>query len=187
MIIRHGRPVRTEVEHGPADPELSELGHAQARAMAAWLGSEHIDALYVSPLRRARQTAEPLEAVTGLAGIVEDGIAEYDREASEYIPIEELKASGDDRWREIPEDIHHFAADVVTSIERIVDKHAGQRVALVCHGGVINVYLAHVLGIANRMFFLPGYASINRVWAAGSGERSIESVNEMGHVRDLLA
>jgi 2,3-bisphosphoglycerate-dependent phosphoglycerate mutase len=116
---------------------------------------------------------------------VDDGIAEYDREASEYIPIEELKAEGDDRWREIPEGLDDFAKGVVVAIEDIVGRHPRQRVALVCHGGVINVYVAHILGIERQMFFLPGYTSISRVWAASTGERSVESLNELSHLREL--
>jgi probable phosphoglycerate mutase len=185
LLIRHGRPVRAEVEHGPADPQLSEIGLAQAHAMAAWLAGERVDSIYASPMRRARETATPLSVVTGAPITVEDGIAEYDREASEYIPIEELKAAGDDRWREIPEGIDEFSETVIATIEGIVERHPHQRVALVCHGGVINVYVAHILGIDRPMFFLPGYTSISRVWAASSGERSVESLNELSHLRDL--
>jgi probable phosphoglycerate mutase len=153
--------------------------------MATWLAGERIDSIYASPMRRARETAAPLSVVTGVPVAIDEGIAEYDREASEYIPIEELKAEGDDRWREIPEDIDEFSTTVVAAIERIVKGHPRQRVALVCHGGVINVYVAHILGIARRMFFLPGYTSISRVWAASTGERSVESLNELSHLRDL--
>jgi hypothetical protein len=54
----------------------------------------------------------------------------------------------------------------------------------VCHGGVINAYLAHVLGLgARRGFFYPNYTSVHRVAAARSGERSIVTVNETPHLR----
>ena len=56
--------------------------------------------------------------------------------------------------------------------------------AIVCHGGVINAYLAHVLGIGPATeFFYPNYTSIHRVAAARTGERSILSVNETAHLR----
>ena len=43
-IIRHGRPVRQTVgEDEGADPELSEIGHEQARRTAAFLEHEGID------------------------------------------------------------------------------------------------------------------------------------------------
>ena len=73
-----------------------------------------------------------------------------------YIPVEELKAANDPRWYQVPEQPEHFRAVVVEAVERIVAAHPRQRVAVVCHGGVINVYAGHVLGIDDPLFFLPG-------------------------------
>ena len=48
-----------------------------------------------------------------------------------------------------------------------------------CHGGVINGYLCHVLGLPNpKGFFYPNYTSINRVAAARGGTRSVVTINE---------
>jgi len=55
----------------------------------------------------------------------------------------------------------------------------------VCHGGVINVYLAHVLKSPDLMFFEPRYTSIHRVRASTSGTRTLVSVNETAHLRGL--
>ena len=60
ILVRHALPVRIELETGVADPELSAEGREQASKLAAYLSSESIDAIYASPLRRARETAEPL-------------------------------------------------------------------------------------------------------------------------------
>ena len=62
LLIRHALPIRRELQTGAADPELSEAGHAQAKHLAEYLASEHLDAVYASPMNRARQTAEPLVA-----------------------------------------------------------------------------------------------------------------------------
>ncbi|MEO6317824.1 MAG: histidine phosphatase family protein [Acidimicrobiales bacterium] len=188
LLIRHGLPVRVDegTVAGPADPDLSERGLAQAAALADWLIGEAIDAIWVSPMRRAAQTAAPLVQRLGLPVVIDEDIAEYDRDAASYIPIEELKAANDPRWREVPEQPEHFQAVVVAAIERIVAAHPRQRVAVVCHGGVINAYAAHVLGIADPLFFLPQYTSISRVFAASTGERSVASLNETAHVRGLL-
>ena len=185
LFIRHALPLRIDEGSvaGPADPALSELGHRQARAVTDWLVAEHVDALWSSPMRRARETAAPLAAGLALDITVDDGLAEFDREAVSYIPIEELKAAGDPRWNEVPEQPEHFREVVVATVERIVAAHAGERVAIVCHGGVINAYAGHVLGIADPLFFLPTYTSISRVFAASTGERSIASLNEAAHLR----
>ena len=65
----------------------------------------------------------------------------------------------------------------------MIGAHRGGRIAVVCHGGVINTYLAHVLGLTGQSCFYPNYTSIHRVAAAGSGERSIVTVNETAHLR----
>lgn len=191
LLIRHALPVRRVVDDGPADPELSPDGHAQARHLADYLAAEPLDAVYASPLRRARQTAEPIAERTGhTVGIVDD-VAEWDRNANEYVPMEELRAANDPRWQALVRgewDVHDetpeaFSRRVVGAVEALIATHRGDRIAVVCHGGVINAYLAHVLGLDDHRFFYPNYTSIHRVAAAGSGERSIVTLNETAHLR----
>lgn len=190
ILVRHGLPVRKENTDGPADPELSIDGHAQAALFASYMMSENVDAIYSSPLRRAVQTAEPLSAAIGIEPILVPGIAEWDQHSNEYIPVEELKAANDPRWLEmakggfnsdeIPEDFHNR---VLTAIEDIIGKHRGDTVVVTCHGGVINDYLSHILGISSSQFFYPNYTSIHRIAASSSGHRSILSINETSHLR----
>lgn len=184
LLIRHAQPVRVDEGdvQGPADPHLAPGGVDQAEALAAWLALEPIDAIWSSPMRRARETAQPLAERLGCAIRVDERLAEYDRHATSYIPLEELKAAGDPRWNEVPERPEEFQGHVVAAMEDIVATHPRQRVAVVCHGGVINAYAAHVLGLADPLFFLPAYTSISRVLAARTGERSIGSLNETPHL-----
>ena len=192
LIIRHGLPVRRELTTGVADPELSEAGWAQAEHLARYLESEAIDAIYASPLARAQETAVPLATARAMEIHTSDGIAEWDQNSPEYVPVEELKAANDPRWQAMldgewgaDESEVDFRDRVVSSIEAIIADHGGQRVAVVCHGGVINGYLSHILGLDTfaRGFFYPNYTSINRVAAASSGERSVVTVNETSHLR----
>jgi probable phosphoglycerate mutase len=155
LLIRHARPRRAEVRNGPADPGLSPLGTRQAEALAAWCATEAIDCVHSSPLLRAQETAAPLAAALGLTVETDPVLAEYDADAAAYIPIEELRAAGDPRWMERPADLPAFQQRVVDGIEELVDAHGSSTAALVCHGGVINVYLAWVLGSSEAMFFLP--------------------------------
>lgn len=196
-MIRHGLPVRREVSHGPADPELAPQGHAQAEHMANYLSTERIDTIYTSPLRRASETAAPLARTFGLDAVVEDDVAEYDRHSSEYVPIEELKASGDPRFHQLTsgtgdgmndglDDADEFRTRVMASLGRIIDDHPSQTVAVVCHGGVINLFLASILGLPTEPpgFFYPNYTSIHRIAASRSGVRSIVTINETAHLRN---
>ena len=192
LLIRHAIPIRRELESGIADPELANDGLKQAELMAQYLASEKLHAIYASPMQRAQQTAQPLASVHGLSITTVDGVAEYDKNSNQYVPVEELKAKNDPRWQEMlrgewtstDETEDEFIKRIVDSIEEIIANHASQRVAIVCHGGVINAYICHVLGLANqRGFFYPNYTSIHRIAAAGSGERSIVTLNETSHLR----
>jgi len=193
LLIRHALPIRREVTEGAADPPLSDDGLRQAELLAEYLASEKIDAIYASPLMRAQQTAQPLSIRIGLEIIDDPGIAEFDQHSSEYIPVEELKASGDPRLTEFLlgegdefDDRDEFRDRVMNSIERIISDHGGDRVAVVCHGGVINLYAGDVLGlnVEGPGFFYPNYTSITRVAASRSGVRSIVTLNETSHLRN---
>jgi 2,3-bisphosphoglycerate-dependent phosphoglycerate mutase len=193
VLIRHAQPRRVVDADGPADPELSDLGHDQARLLAAYLADERIDVVIASPLRRARQTAAPVAEVHGLTVEVSDGLAEYDKESGEYIPVEQLRAENLPGWQDVLTgnvhraagvDPHEFRKEVVAAVEEIVEAHPGQNVAAVCHGGVINAYLTHVLHLDDPSgFFYPNYTSIHRVAAARNGARTVLSLNETAHLR----
>ena len=192
LLIRHAIPIRRELESGIADPELASEGLKQADLMAQYLSTEKLHAIYASPMQRAQQTASPLATVQGLSITTIDGVAEFDKNSNQYVPVEELKANNDPRWQEMlrgawtsaDETEEEFISLTVGSIENIIANNASQRVAIVCHGGVINAYLCHVLGLENqRGFFYPNYTSIHRIAAASSGERSIVTLNETSHLR----
>lgn len=142
LLIRHALPVRLETSDGPADPRLSATGRTQAEALARhWAG--RVDAVWTSPLRRARETATPLLDRLGLSATVDDDLTELDRGAAAYIPIEELRADpvrGDEAvasWTGPDGEAlrTEFRVRVVAAVARIVLAHPGQRVAVVCHGG----------------------------------------------------
>lgn len=185
ILVRHGLPVRRE---DTADPPLSDEGHDQARRVAAWLADEPVDAVFASTMLRAIQTAEPFAARGGHAVSRHDGIAEFDRDTGRYVPMEVLKREDYEAWRRMATgdhgvDIAGFQQGVVAALEEIIEAHPGQRVAVFCHGGVINVWTAHVLGMAPRLFFEPDYTSIHRFMCARSGQRNVLSLNERAHLR----
>ena len=189
ILIRHGLPVRSAETD---DPPLSEEGHDQARRAARWLATERIDAVFSSPMLRAMQTAEPFVAGSGLSLTTHPGIVEFDRGSGAYIPMEELKREDYAAWKALAEgtfdvDIFAFSNAVVAALEGIVTAHPGKRVAVFCHGGVVNIWTAHVLKMEARLFFEPGYASIHRYLCAGTGERNIVALNERAHLRRDLA
>ncbi len=191
--IRHGEPERIAPGSGvAADPQLTSAGHEQAKRLADWLAFDEIHVVLSSPLRRAVDTAAPIAEALGVEVETFDGIVEYDRDSDHYIPTEELRATQDERWTamvegrwdefgaELPE---IFRARVDEAVNAIVDRFPGQRVAAVCHGGVINVALGSVLGIPQPLWFEPGYTSVSRMLASRAGIRSVASLNELAHLQ----
>lgn len=184
ILIRHGLPVRSDES---SDPVLSDEGHDQARRVADWLAHEGADAVWSSPMRRAVQTAQPFAERLGHAISLHEGVAEFDRHSGAYVPMEVLKRENYDAWLAFAKgehamDINTFHADVVAALEEVIAAHRGQKVAVFCHGGVINVWTAHVLRMEPRLFFEPVYTSIHRFMAARGGQRNVLSLNETPHL-----
>lgn len=193
ILIRHGLPLRVERDDGsPADPPLSDTGAAQARAVGDWLSKEKIDSIFSSPLRRAYQTAEPLAQHLALDIELEPRVAEFDRDSEIYVPLEELKHLDYEKWLQFmrqgyPDglDLESFRTGVIESLGEIASNHVGQRVAVFCHGGVINTLASDVIGLGFKLFFNPFYTSINRFLISSGGVRSVGSLNECAHLRDF--
>jgi len=78
LLVRHGESAANADAAVPRrdDPPLTARGRDQAARAAAALARTGIDALFSSPLRRARETADAIAAATGLASAVLPGLAE---------------------------------------------------------------------------------------------------------------
>jgi len=192
ILVRHGLPVRQVLDAGHADPGLSAIGHRQADLVARWLEPVRIDAVYVSPMNRAIQTSRPYETLTGCSVVVTEGVAEFGRDARSYVPAEQLKVEDYEAWHALAThggisemELKTFSSVVVCAMKEIISSHKSETVLVFCHGGVINVWACHVLGLPARMLFEPNYTSINRFLCASTGERNIASLNESAHLRGL--
>ena len=82
-------------------------------------------------------------------------------------------------------DLEDFCRDVIAGLEEMANRNRGARVAVVCHGGVINIWASHVLGLGMKLFFDPRYTSLNRFMVSSAGHRSVVSLNEVAHLRGL--
>jgi 2,3-bisphosphoglycerate-dependent phosphoglycerate mutase len=194
VLVRHAEPIRIGPEESggqAVDPELTGRGLEQAVRLGAWLSGEPVHHVVSSPLRRALETARPVADAHGLKIETIDGLREWDANADHYIPMEELRETKDDRWQAMVEgrweeyggeNPEVFRSRIVSVLDAVVDAHPGETVVVVCHGGVINVYLAALLGLPHHLWFDPGYTSISRVRAARRGPRSLASLNELAHL-----
>lgn len=191
LLIRHGLPLRVESDQ-PVDPPLAPEGHAQAAALARWLAAEPPDHLVTSTMNRAVDTASHLAEAFALDPVSDADFCEYDRGANAYIPLEQL-GRDDPHMVKLIDDWFgpggaprraEFRNRVVTALGRHLADARAERVALVCHGGVINAILSNVLGTDAVLFFQPRYTSVSRITWNGKRYR-LQSINEAGHLHDL--
>ncbi len=196
ILVRHGQQEWPDHDSSSAsdwiDPPLSETGRRQAEAVGQYLAGENIDAIYSSHLLRAHHTGIAIGSqhqleVEVLSDLAEVGIFTHvpeGKRASDIIGAKALLGVQErfvqtKRWDAYPlsEASVDFRRRVGFAIEGILASHAGQTVAIACHGGVINAYLSELLGISADMFFRPSHASVHRLSFA-DGQRIIERLNE---------
>jgi len=154
VMVRHGE---TDWNHenrfqGHADPPLNEAGRMQARELAAALALEpKLTALYSSPLRRAKETADIIARELGLDVHATDALKEVDVGSWSGLTRTEVEArypEGYRRWLEYDHgwDDGETYADlqqrVLEGLRGIAVAHPGERVLTVTHGGPIRSALA---------------------------------------------
>lgn len=187
LLVRHGEPHAASVEGAGgargADPGLTDDGHAQAERFADWLAGaperSAVVEVVVSPMRRARESAAPAAAVLGLDSVTSDGLAEYDRGHHTYRPVRELAGTDDPDWARVREgrfpewvDVAAFTERVLAAFAEVADRHDGRdTVLVVCHAGVINAYLAELLGLERPLTFPLDHLGVTRVLVSSSGDR----------------
>jgi probable phosphoglycerate mutase len=160
-IVRHGEtPWNVERRiQGHIDTDLSETGVRQAEALAGALARESIDALICSDLRRARQTAAPLERAHGLWARVSADWRERAYGVFEGMTYAEAKVAYPDDYARVErrdpafafagggESLERLAARVVPAFDALAERWVGQTVVVITHGGVLDIINRHVRGV----------------------------------------
>ena len=178
IAIRHGETawnVDTRIQ-GHLDIPLSANGRWQAERLAEALRDEPIKAIYASDLTRAWETAQYIGQVQSLPVIKEIGLRERDFgdfEGKTFAEIEMLLPEQSMRWRKRDPDFYPaggeslvaLRARVMEAAERLAAQHPGEQIALVGHGGVMDVLYraATRLDIQAPRTWTLGNAAINRL------------------------
>jgi len=187
---------------GRADYPLSDLGVAQAGALAERLASSSIDVLYASPLLRAKMTADAVAGATGLDVVEDDRLQEYDIGEISGMTWLEVKARYPEIARQYREEAgfprfpgsegrEEFATRVRTSIDEIAARHKDDnKVAVVTHGGPILVYVMESLGTpySRPPRFRVDNTSIHTIEfgeRAGFPPRTVVGLNDTSHLVSL--
>jgi broad specificity phosphatase PhoE len=151
-IVRHGQtPANLEaVWHGSTNSPLTEHGHSQAAAAADFIEANYkpIATVYASPLDRAHHTAERIAKPLGLVPEIDPGLSEYDLGDWEGMSFESLFHDKKlfENMRTDPHYCPHggesplqVADRLVGSLRAIADRHPGERVVVVSHGGALSM------------------------------------------------
>ena len=192
LLIRHA-----DAEHPAHEPQqairdidlpLSERGHAQAKRLATRLAHRRIAALYSSPLRRTKQTAEAIATTAQLAIDEDPRLREVEIAGIGSVSLSDLADIAIDRggWSHLPgtESSAQIRARMAAAINDIVSAHPGARVAVVSHAGAINAYLASLLHLDRDFFFPAGNTSISIV-RARDDRRLLVTLNDIAHLELL--
>ena len=187
FLLRHGEVEARyhRIFGGRIDMELSPRGHQQAKALAAYLGQTHFNAIYASPMKRAQQTLAPLaenHLVTPvtLADLREVDFGEWT--GLSWQQVQERFKVGAFDWlarldqAAIPgaESGAQFRARVEPCLQKILHDCPGQTVAVVCHGGVVRMLLALLLELP-----LPKLAGFDIEYASATVVECQPSKNEV--------
>ena len=151
-FIRHGETDwnRQNRFQGQIDVPLNAAGLAQAQRLAGRLAAEPPALLLSSDLQRARQTAAPLAAAWGLQPMLVPGLREQSFGVLEGLDVPSIQRQHPDLWQQwlvqradfsLPggESTRQFHSRVLQAVENLVAEHAGQRLVLVTHGGVLDM------------------------------------------------
>ena len=193
IAIRHGETSwnRTARYQGQEDIALNEAGFSQAKDIALALSETKLDALYTSDLKRAYQTAFALalppvslpelreqhfgvfQGLTGteIAQRWPDASAQWHQRVADFGP-----EGGETR--------QVFNQRCTAALARLAQTHAGETIAVVCHGGVLDCLYRAASGLsleAPRTWSLEN-AAINRL--AFDGHRfSILAWGDTSHLQ----
>jgi broad specificity phosphatase PhoE len=178
LLIRHGE-VETAYQNkfgGAIDMNLSPNGKRQAKVLADYLRGKTIDAIYASPMLRVQQTLAPTLKHTRQEQTIFSGLREIDFgdwTGLGWQEVEKKFGFAAHEWldqihrRGVPngENSHVFRRRVEPCLRDIVSRHAGENVAVFCHGGVIRMMLALLLKLPlpkTNQFDIE-YASVTQV------------------------
>jgi broad specificity phosphatase PhoE len=163
LLARHAQSEWNRVRRfqGANDVGLSDVGRAQAEALGRAVRSGYrVAVAYVSPMRRALETAEIALAGTDIRRIPVPDLRELSLGEWEGRTVDEVRALEGNpyhAWVRAPLDcpppggeaLPEVCTRVLRAIDRIGASHRnGDDVLVVAHGGVISVYLCHLLGVS---------------------------------------
>jgi probable phosphoglycerate mutase len=164
-LIRHGQSYVNlkDWPNGNTDEGLTALGKAQAQRLGEWLPTHitALDAIYASTMKRARETVAAIVGAYNVEIEFDDRLREIGNNRLDHSPWpnDALPKDFADYWSsarpfaplalnvELAESYMHFRTRVGIFVEDLAERHRGQSVAVVAHGGVVEAVFDHVFNI----------------------------------------
>ena len=201
-IIRHCEGLGN-VEHiysGTTDTDISELGKRQLIKLSERFKSIHIDAVYSSPLTRAKKTAHAVADIKGLPLIIDPacielhgGVVEGRPFAESFKKYPELAETWDKRMQDFgpidAETMRHAYERVYDGVIKVASKNRGKSVAIATHGGIIKCLLSRILyGTIERLSEVPWSENTDVTLLRIDDDNNIELVfyNDHSHLTEEL-
>jgi len=179
VLVRHGNYSADPNADEKLGPKLSPLGVAQAHLAGARLRAlpDRFDALYVSPMQRARDTAALIgEDLPGQSFAVVDDLRECTP------PTRRAKITANEK----PEDLAACQAQLDRVFARyFVPADGAARTDLfVCHGNVIRSLITRALGVDSKAWLEMslGHASITTIYIKADGSMQVIAAGDVGHI-----
>ncbi|HNT38299.1 MAG TPA: histidine phosphatase family protein [Rubrivivax sp.] len=184
IAVRHGETAwnaQTRIQ-GHTDIALNARGRWQAERLAVALAHETVHAIYSSDLQRAHDTALPFARSAGLTVQIAPGLRERGFGAFEGLSFAEIESRWPEdarRWRRREpqfapaggEALADFHARCVGACAALAERHRGQTILLLSHGGVLDcLYRAATRAAADAPRSWPiGNATVNRLLHSETG------------------
>jgi probable phosphoglycerate mutase len=164
LFVRHGQTPTTGTFLPGRAPglHLSDLGRAQADVVAGRIGAlKRVDAVYASPLERAKETAAPIASARGLKVHVDRGLLECD--FGEWTGGELKKLMKLPEWRTVQrnpsgfrfpggESFVEMQLRMLAAVDRLRARHTGGVVVAVSHADPIKAVVAQAVGTHLDLF-----------------------------------
>jgi len=171
-LVRHGRPTATYSDAG--DVGLDPIGVAQAEAVAAGLAPLGPLAVVVSPLRRARETAAPLERTWGRPATVEPAVGEIPSSLADPTARGAwLRRILQARWGDMEPELQAWRRSVVDALMALRESSV-----VISHYVAINVAVGTASGDDRVALFAPAHCSVTVLDTDGGSLRLLERGGE---------
>jgi probable phosphomutase (TIGR03848 family) len=200
LFVRHGQTPSTGQRLPGRTPglHLSDAGRDQAAATATRVAElKRVDAIYTSPLERARETAAPIATARELKPAVDRGLLECD--FGDWTGAELKKLMKLPEWRTVQgypsgfrfpggESFVEMQDRMVNAVGQLVARHRGGVVVCVSHADPIKAAVAQALGTHLDLFqrIVISTCSITAV-SYGIGGPVVLTVNSTGGSLAALA